>query len=116
MPTIQQLVQYLRNNNHFGNNSPITAGDLARHFGISDGGVEVEMRNVIREAISNGELIGSHSRGFYIIGTLAELEENLDSLQSRAENILLRRRNMMNSWNNQNPTNSTTKTDLFVRP
>jgi hypothetical protein len=116
MPTVQQLIQYLRTNNHIGSGSPITAGDLARHFGISDGGVEVEMRDVIRDAISQHELIGSHSRGFYLIGTLAELEENLDSLQSRAENILLRRRNMMTSWNNQNAANQTTRTDLFVRP
>jgi len=116
MISIQQLIQYLRNNNHIGSASPITAGDLARHFGISDGGVEVEMRDVIREAIAQNELIGSHSRGFYLIGTLAELEENLDSLQSRAVNILLRRRNMMTNWNNQNPTNQTSRTDLFVRP
>ena len=67
MPTVQQLIQYLRNNNHFGSTSPITAGDLARHFGVSDGGVEVEMRDVIRDAISQNELIGSHSRGFYLI-------------------------------------------------
>lgn len=116
MATVQQLIQYLRSNNHIGSGSPVTAGDLARHFGISDGGVEVEMRDVIRDAISQNELIGSHSRGFYMIGNLGELEENLDSLQSRAENILLRRRNMLNSWNNQNPTNQSSRTDLFVRP
>lgn len=116
MATVAQLINYLRANNHIGSGSPITAGVLARHFGISDGGVEVEMRDVIREGIANNELIGSHSRGFYLIGTLTELEENLDSLQSRAENILLRRRNMMNSWNNQNQTNKTPRTDLFVSP
>lgn len=116
MPTVQQLIQYLRANNHIGSDSPVTAGDLARHFEISDGGVEVEMRDVIRDAIAQNKLIGSNNRGFYLIGTLVELEENLDSLQSRAENILLRRRNMMNSWNNQNTSNQTTKTDLFVRP
>lgn len=116
MATVAQLIQYLRTNGHNGSGSPITAGDLARHLGISDGGVEVEMRDVIREAIAQNELIGSHSRGFYLIGTLAELEENLDSLRSRAENILLRRRNMMRNWNNQNPMNQTTRTDLFVRP
>lgn len=116
MPTIQKLIQYMRANNFIGSSNPVTAGDLANHFGISDGGVQVEMRNVIREAIANGELIGSHSRGFYLIGTLAELEENLDSLQSRAENILLRRRNMMTSWNNQNNTNQSSRIDLHVRP
>jgi hypothetical protein len=116
MATVEQLINYLRVNNHIGSRSPITAGDLARYFGISDGGVEVEMRDVIREAIANNELIGSHSRGFYLIGTLVELEENLDSLQSRAENILLRRRNIMTNWNNQNRNNQTTRTDLFIRP
>jgi len=116
MPTIQQLIQYMRANNFIGSSNPVTAGDLANHFGISDGGVQVEMRNVIRDAIANGELIGSHSRGFYLIGTLAELEENLDSLQSRAENILLRRRNMMTSWNNQNNANQSKRIDLHVRP
>ncbi|MFK8297450.1 hypothetical protein ACI76O_05915 [Capnocytophaga cynodegmi] len=115
MVTIQQLIQYLRNNGNVGKNNPITATDLANYFGISDRGVEVEMRNVIREAIAHNELIGSNSRGFYLVGTLSELEENLDSLQSRAENILQRRRNMMNTWNTQNPTNQTTKTDLFVQ-
>ena len=95
MATVAQLIQYLRDNGHIGSSSPITAEDLARHFGISDGVVEVEMRGVIREAIAQNELIGSHRRGFYLIGTLAELEENLDSLLSRAENILLHRRNII---------------------
>ncbi len=116
MPTIQQLIQFMISNNFIGSANPITAGDLANHFGISDGGVQVEMRNVIRDAIANGELIGSHSRGFYLIGSLAELEENLDSLQSRADNILLRRRNMMTSWNNQNINKQSTRRDLHVRP
>lgn len=116
MPTIQQLIQYLRANNHIGHANAVTATDLANHFGISDGGVQVEMRNVIREAISNGELIGSPSRGFYLIDNLAEVDENLDSLQSRAENILTRRRNTLNNWNNQNQANQSTRTDLFVKP
>lgn len=116
MVTVAQLIHFLRINNNIGSGSPITAGKLARHFRISDSGVEVQMRNVIREAIANNELIGSHSRGFYLIRTLAELERNLDSLQSRAENILLRRRNMMTNWNNQNQASQTIRTDLFVRP
>ena len=73
------------------------------------------MRNVIRDAIAQNELIGSHSRGFYLIGTLTELEENLDSLQSRAKNILQRRRNMINNWNAQNLSNQSSRTDLFVQ-
>lgn len=116
MPTIQQLVQYLRNNNYIGSASTITARDLATHFGISDGGQEVAMRNVIRDAISNGELVGSNNQGFYLIDTLNELNENLDGLEGRAEANLVRRRNMMTNWNNQNPANHSAKTDLFVKP
>lgn len=116
MPTIQQLIQFLIANNNVGSNSAITAYNLASHFGISDGGQEVPMRNVIRDAISAGELIGSSNQGFYIINTIQELDENLDSLTSRAEGILNRRRNMMNSWNNLNNANQTLKTDLFVKP
>lgn len=74
------------------------------------------MRNIIRDAISQGELIGSNNRGFYVIDSLSELNENLDSLQSRAESILLRRSNMMNSWNARNQTTQSSRTDLFVRP
>jgi hypothetical protein len=58
MATVAQLINYLRANNCIGSGSPITARDSATHFGISDGGVEVEMRDVIREAIIQSELIG----------------------------------------------------------
>ena len=115
MPSVNQLIQYLRINNHISSNKPITAKNLALHFEISDGGVEVEMRDVIRNAISQDELIGSHSRGFYLIASLAELEQNLDSLQSRAENILVRRNNLMTTWNKYYQTSQTSRTDLFVK-
>lgn len=115
MPTVHQLMHYLRSNN-ISIALPITARDLATHFGISDGGTEVPMRSVIRDAIFQNQLIGSNNRGYYLIGTLSELEENLDSLQSRAEGDLQRRTNMMTSWNNQNSANQTSRVDLFVKP
>ena len=114
MPTVDQLMQYLISNNHIGRQNPLTARNLAKHFGISDGGVEVEMRNIIRKAIDQGGLIGSCNRGFYIIDSLAEIEHNLNSLKSRAKNIIERRRNMMNNWNTQNPNNNTTLSDIEI--
>ena len=36
MAIVAQLIQYLQNNDHIRSGSLITAGDLARHFGISD--------------------------------------------------------------------------------
>ncbi len=116
MATVNQLLKYLRANNNVSMRNPITARNLANHFRISDGGVEVEMRNLIREAINQGELIGSHSRGFYLIDSLAEVEHNLNSLQSRSEKILNRRRNILNSWNNRpNQQNQTNLSDLEIR-
>ena len=116
MATVNQLFQYLRTNNNVSRQNPITARDLANHFGISDGGVEVEIRNVIRNAIKQGHLIGSCNRGFYLINSLPEVEHNLNSLRSRAKNILVRRRNILNSWNNRpNQQNQTNLRDLEIR-
>lgn len=114
MPTPTQIVNFLNNNNYTNSANTITARDLATHFGISDGGVEVEMRADIRNAINTGELIGSNNRGYYIVTSLGEIEDNLNSLQSRAEETLNRRRNLLNTWNHNNPTNQTTLTDLNV--
>jgi len=116
MATVNQLFQYLRVNNYYGRQNPITANNLANHFGISDGGVQVGIRNVIRNAIAQGYLIGSCNRGFYIINSLNEIEHNLNSLRSRAEKILIRRRNMLNLWNNMsNQQNPTALQDLEIR-
>ena len=63
MATVHQLLQYLTANNYIGRQNPITASNLAIHFKISDGGVQVEMRNIIRDAINQEYLIGSCNRG-----------------------------------------------------
>ena len=74
------------------------------------------MRSVIRNAITQGWLIGSNNRGFYIIDSLDEIEHNLNSLRSRAKQILKRRRNILNSWNNMpNQQNLTALRDLEIR-
>lgn len=118
MPTTSQLVQYLQRNGNVGRSNPITADALAIHFNISDAGNNnVAMRKIITTAINQGELIGSSPRGYYIIDNLSELDKNLDSLQRRAEKVLLRRRNMRRNWNSINTgRRRTTKTDLRVRP
>lgn len=115
MATVTQLIQHLTANNNIGSQNPITAGNLAIHFAISDGGVQVEMRNVIRNAIKQGYLIGSCNKGFYLINSLPEVEHNLNSLRSRADNILVRRRNILTSWNDRpNQQNPTALPDLEI--
>ena len=49
--------------------------------------MQVAVRNVIRDAIAAGRLIGSHSRGFYIINDVADYNRYLASLESRRDKI-----------------------------
>lgn len=114
MPTVNDLITFLNTNNHIGSQNAITARNLALHFNVSDGGVEVEIRDIIREAINQGNLIGSHNRGFYLISCIDEVEHNLNSLRSRAENIIDRRRNILNTWNTNNPQDTTDISDIDI--
>lgn len=116
MPTIQQIKTYLQANGHVNSSNPVTADTLANYFHISDGGVEVDLRNIIRDAINHGELIGSNNHGFFLINSLPELENYLDSLESRASSILHRRNNLIRNWNRIHSTNNSSKNNLFVRP
>lgn len=97
LPTIRQLVKFLRR----GSNNPITAREIAEHFNVSDGGVEVPIRAVIRRAIEGGELIGSNNNGFFRINTQDEYEEYLESLRGRKRGIDRRIRNLQNNWENR---------------
>ena len=115
MPTVDQLIQYLRDNNHVSEQNPIIARDLAIYFNISDNGTEVPMRKEITNAISQGELIGSCNKGYYIMDSLDEIEHNLNSLRSRAKEILIIIRNMLNSWNDMpNQQNETRLQNLEI--
>ena len=95
LPTRRQLMRYLNR----GRNNPLTAREIAEHFNISDGGIEVPVRNVIREAIEDGELIGSHSRGFYIIDDAEDFRRYVRSLESRRTKIGNRITNLRRNWN-----------------
>ena len=95
IPTRRQLMNFLTR----GRNNPLTAREIADHFNVSDEGVEVPIRNVIREAIHDGELIGSHSRGFYIIDDEDDFHRYISSLESRRTKIANRIDNLTRNWN-----------------
>ena len=95
LPSRQQLMSYL----HRGRNNALTARQIALHFRCSDGGVEVPIRGVIREAIQDGELIGSHNRGFYIIDDEQDFRRYIRSLESRRNKIATRASNLRRNWN-----------------
>ena len=97
IPTIAQLVAFLQT----GKRNATTAREIAEHFDISDGGVEVPIRDVIRTAIENGELIASTNQGFFLIANEEEYLEYIDSLESRRDEIANRINNLSNNWNNR---------------
>ena len=116
---IRELEEFLKTC-HTQEKPVITAQKIAEHFErtnhviVSDGGVEVPIRNVIRDAIRRGRLIGSCNKGFYAINTIVELETYLNSLQSRAEAIIDRRKNLINNWNREHPEQPTSKPHLQI--
>jgi len=97
LPTRQQLIRFL----NIGSGNTITAREIAEHFVVSDGAVEVPIRGVIRQAIEDGELIGSNNHGFFIIETQEEYDNYLESLHSRRRGISDRIRNLRNNWRNR---------------
>jgi hypothetical protein len=96
-PTLAQLVAFLPT----GKVNAITARDIAAQFNISDGGAEVPIRDAIRDAISNGELIASNNQGFFLIENEAEFLEYIASLESRRDEIANRIANLSNNWANR---------------
>src|SRR4030065_976293 len=97
IPTIHQLVGFLQT----GKQNAITAREIAEHFNISDGAVEVPIRDAFRDAIENGELIGSTNQGFFLIANEAEHLEYIRSLESRRDEIGNRQVHLTNNWNNR---------------
>lgn len=104
----QQLLNYL----HIGKPNAINAQRIATHMGFPAGGNQVKNRDLIRECIEyDGDLILSSlskPKCFYKcdINNKAEFEQHLDLLENRASDILHRRNNLIQNWNNlvlQNP-------------
>lgn len=99
-----------------GKSNAINAADLAVRMGFSAAPNQEELRDLIRMAINNGELIGSSSSGYWIMDSLQELEEVLNSLERRAQGTCDRRTNLLDSWNSKNPTNKSNLCHVNVKP
>lgn len=99
-----------------GQANAIHAADLASILGFSPLPNQEELRVLIRQAIDQGELILSSHSGYYIPASLQEVEELLDSLERRAQGVCDRRNNILNSWNNHNPENTSSMPIVTVKP
>ena len=102
MATIQQLLAILPNSKQ----TAIHAEDIATRLGLLVTGNQVETRQLIREAIQAGNTIVSNTRiGYWLSSNKTEIQDYIDSLESRASDTLLRVDELKNAWNSANPTN-----------
>ena len=56
-----------------GKANPINAPELAEKMGLPSEPNQEELRAIIRQAIAEGELIGSNSSGYWIVDSIEEL-------------------------------------------
>ncbi|WP_439699064.1 hypothetical protein ACFGVS_13770 [Mucilaginibacter sp. AW1-7] len=103
--------QTLLNNLRVGRRNAIGAIRLARLVGFPTSSNQVRLRTLIKDCIEHdNDLIGAATgrpAGFYIIGTLAELETYLKSLEERTKSNNLRRSALISSWNTLNAIRTT---------
>jgi len=94
-----------------GRPNAINAHTLAQNLGYPTGGNQVEFLSLIKECIEiDGDLISAvtaQPAGFFLIGSVAELENYIDTLESRTWSGNERRTALINNWCG-NPANTTT--------
>lgn len=110
---VQRLMSHLQ----VGKANAIHAGPLTTLLGYNPGRNEEPLRELITYAISQGEVIASTPHhGYWIPASVAELNQTLNSLESRAQGDCDRRNNLINAWNTQNPHNQTPLQIKNVKP
>lgn len=109
---ISRLLMYIPE----GRNNAINAAELAAELGYSAHPNQEELRELIRQAIQRGALIGSSNVGYWIINSKDEAEEVLNSLQRRAQGVCERRNNLLAAWNRNYPEDVCTLPVLDVKP
>lgn len=87
MNRIETLVSLLM----YGEKNAITAKQLSGYMDIPYRQTGEEVRLLVRDAIRRGELIGSSSRGFFLIENQEELFTVINKLQQRIRGLMKRR-------------------------
>lgn len=109
---ISRLMQNLRKGKSNARNSNVLSGLLK----LDPQRTSEPLRALVSYAINSGEVILSNSSGYYLPSSLQDIEDCLDSLEGRAQEICTRRNNILTSWNNRNPTNTSLKPVVTVKP
>lgn len=103
MATVNQLLAILPHSKR----QAIHARDIARLLNLPVGGNEVETRNLIRDAIVQGNVILSTPKnGYWISNDKQETIRCIASLNNRSKEIADRSNALKDAWNNSNPNNT----------
>jgi len=99
----RQVLNYLEKN-AVGFKNKKTSDEIQIALKLPSGGKTNEhTRRLIRNLISNhNAVIGSDSKGYWIIETEQELQDVADGLKSRANEIHERAVTIQNNWSNKN--------------
>lgn len=98
------LMTYLK----VGKVNAMTSDQLAQLLNLAPQRTNELLRELISYAIAQGELIGRSSSGYWIIDSVAELDEVLNSLEGRAQGTCDRRNRILATWNATHPHNQST--------
>lgn len=103
MATVAQLLAILPHSK----SQAIHARDIARLLNLPIGGNEVETRDLIRDAIIQGNVILSTPKnGYWISNNKQETLRCIASLNNRSQEIADRCTALRDAWNIANPNNT----------
>ena len=93
---IKDLIELLEHH------QPIHAIEIAQKLDLPQGGNQVETRNLIRDAISQGHIIISNTRtGYKIAESQEEFDEHIESLKGRISGLENRIKSLIEAWQQQ---------------
>jgi hypothetical protein len=87
---LQEIKEILED--HKGKSNQISAGEIGPLVGVEEDATHVQVRGLILQTIEEYRLpVAASSRGYYLIGTEGELNEYLDNIEGRIEEMKKRK-------------------------
>ena len=94
---LQMIKEILEN--HQGKNNQISAGEIGRQIGIDEDATHVQTRGLILETIEQLKLpVAGGNRGYYLISNREELDEYLNGIDGRIQEMTKRKNLVQNAF------------------
>jgi len=84
---------------HRGPENAISSGEIADELGIDDSGSNPRTREAVKALLDERELpVISNSNGYFVATAESQVEEEIESLQSRIQDIQQRQQLIRDAW------------------